>query len=93
MNAPSKPCRIEMFGELRITLGETTTSRFLTRKISGLLAYLALKMPRMQPRELLCELFWPDQEIAAARNSLSVALSSLRRHLDAMPRVGSGGSG
>ena len=83
------PYHIQLFGELRVTRGDTVITRFLTQKVGGLLACLALCMPRSQPREVLVELFWPDQEPAAGRNSLSVALSSLRRHLEP-PGVGAG---
>jgi DNA-binding SARP family transcriptional activator len=82
--------RVELLGRLRITehraagapgLGPIT--RFQTRKTALLLAYLAYHGRRRPvPREGLIELFWPEGEPSAGRNSLSKALTSLRRQLE-----------
>jgi predicted ATPase/DNA-binding SARP family transcriptional activator len=53
---------------------------FATDKVRALLAYLALEA-RAHRREVLAELLWPEQEAAAARTSLRVALNTLRRAL------------
>src|SRR5947209_14600487 len=74
--------RIEMLGGLRATLGEQRISQFRTRKVAALLAYLAFDGNRPVPRESLIELFWPDEQPEAGRNSLRVALASLRRQLE-----------
>ncbi|HEX8465738.1 MAG TPA: NACHT domain-containing protein [Abditibacterium sp.] len=71
--------RLECFGAARVTRGERVVERFRTQKTMALLALLALR--GAQSREALCALLWPDGEPEAARNSLSAALSSLRREL------------
>ena len=55
-------------------------NRFRTQKTAALLALLALKKTP-QRREELCAVLWPDAAPELARNSLSAALSSLRRDL------------
>jgi DNA-binding SARP family transcriptional activator len=48
----------------------------------ALLVYLLLAEPRrLQRRDKLLPLFWPDRGESAARNALSVALHFLREHL------------
>ena len=56
-------------------------TQFRTQRAALLLAYLALH-PGPQTREVLITLLWPDASPDAARNSLSVALSSLRHQLE-----------
>lgn len=75
-------CRIELFGELQVEQGSRRTARFQTQKIATLLAYLAYHLGRAYPREVLIELLWPECVPSAGRNSLSVALSSLRQLLE-----------
>jgi predicted ATPase/DNA-binding SARP family transcriptional activator len=55
-------------------------NRFRTQKTAALLALLALKKAP-QRREELCATLWPDAAPELARNSLSAALSALRRDL------------
>ena len=87
MNAP---WRIELFGGLQL-LGENyTVSRFQTRKTGALLGYLAYHKEKPISREVLADLFWPENEPEAARNSLRVALNSLRRQLEP-PGIPTGG--
>jgi DNA-binding SARP family transcriptional activator len=50
-----------------------------TRKARALLAYLALNAGLAIPRERLVELFWPDDDPIAARNSLKTAIHGVRR--------------
>jgi hypothetical protein len=70
---------LNFFGSLRARRGGHTVERFRTQKTAALLAILALK--GAQARETLCEALWPDAAPEAARNSLSAALSSLRKEL------------
>lgn len=71
--------RIELFGGPRIVAPDGSVfHHFPTQKSAGLLAYLALTLPRTHPREVLAELFWPEKDPTHSRNSLSVALSALR---------------
>src|SRR5262249_17844054 len=57
-------------------------TRFRTRKVAALLAYLAYHAHRSHPREELIELFWPEGSPETSRRSLRVALASLRRQLE-----------
>jgi predicted ATPase/DNA-binding SARP family transcriptional activator len=57
---------------------ERIVDRFRTYKTGALLAFLALNSGP-QRREELCALLWPEARDDAARNSLSAALSALRR--------------
>lgn len=75
-------CRIELFGGLRVRQGERVITRFRTQKTASLLAYLAYFLTRTHPREVLIELLWPENLPKAGRQSLSMALSSLRHQLE-----------
>jgi len=84
-----EPWRIDLLGGLRAAQGGRVITRFRTQKTGALLAYLAYYLNRAHPREELTELFWPEDDPAAARNSLRVALNSLRHQLEP-PGVPSG---
>jgi predicted ATPase/DNA-binding SARP family transcriptional activator len=68
-----------LLGELRLVGPDGEITRFPTRKTAALLAYLTYHLGKERPRELLADLFWPEDEPKAARHSLSVALSAIRR--------------
>src|SRR5579859_275303 len=74
--------RVELFGGLRLCNSDRTITRFQTQKTGALMAYLSAHSDRPTPRELLIEMLWPDAETEAARNSLRVALNSLRKQLE-----------
>src|SRR2546426_12736738 len=74
--------RIELLGGLRAVHDQTIVSRFRSQKTASLLAYLAYYPRRQHAREVLIEMLWPESDLDAGRNSLSVALSSLRRQLE-----------
>jgi predicted ATPase/DNA-binding SARP family transcriptional activator len=74
--------RIELFGGLRATQGEREITRFRTQKTGALLAYLAFYLDRKHPREVLFELLWPECVPDLGRQSLSMAISSLRHQLE-----------
>ncbi len=74
--------RIELMSELRLSRGECVVTHFKSRKVAGLAAYLAFYLSRHHNREELQTLLWPDDALDAARNSLRVALSLLRRQLE-----------
>lgn len=73
---------IQLLGGLQARQGERLVSRFQTYKTGALFAYLAFHASQPHPREVLIELLWPEATLESARNSLSVALSSLRRQLE-----------
>src|SRR4051794_24527876 len=74
--------RIELFGGLRACQGDRIVTHFESRKISALLACLALHLPRSHAREILAEKLWPEEHWGATRNRLRQALSCLRRELE-----------
>ncbi|HLK56595.1 MAG TPA: winged helix-turn-helix domain-containing protein, partial [Chthonomonadaceae bacterium] len=76
------PCRIEMFGGLRVWQADTLHTRFRTQKAASLLAYLALHLHQSQPRERLLDLFWANRPIEVGRDNLSTTLAQLRRQLE-----------
>ncbi len=71
--------RIELFGGLRVRLGERMFTRFRTRKTASLLAYTAFHCNRKHPREVLAGIIWPERTPKFGRDSVNTALSSLRR--------------
>jgi len=75
-------CRIEMLGTLCLVVAGQRIERFRTQKTASLLAYLAYYRRRSHPREELIEHFWPGLPLPAGRDSLSTALSALRRQLE-----------
>ncbi len=76
------PWQIELFGEMRARRGDQVVTRFATSRVACLLARLAIFPHRAHPREELIELLWPDNDLDAGRNSLRVALASLRRQIE-----------
>src|SRR5437868_13888500 len=78
----TEPWRITLLGGLSVGRGGRVITRFNTQKTGALLAYLAFYPRRMHSREVLIELLWPEGDLRSGRNSLSVALSSLRHQLE-----------
>ncbi|MBC8102752.1 MAG: tetratricopeptide repeat protein [Cytophagales bacterium] len=85
--------RIRLLGKLEALQGEQVIARFRTQKTGLLLAYLALYRERDHPREVLLDTLWPDSDLSAARNSLSVALNSLRRQIEPEATLGAASIG
>ena len=78
----SARCRIEVLGTLCVTLGGgETVTHFPRQKAARLLTYLALHPGQAHLRERLVDLFWPDLDLPAGRDSLSTTLTALRRLL------------
>jgi len=76
------PWQFQLFGDLRAQRGDIVVTRFATSRVAALLARLALFPQRAHSREELVELLWPDGDFDAGRNSLRVAIASLRRQLE-----------
>lgn len=74
---------IQALGPLVIERDGQPVEGFTYNKVRALLTYLALQPERPQSRAALCALLWPDQTEAAARQSLSQALTQLRKALGA----------
>ena len=75
-------CRVEVFGGLRLIVGEQVITRFRTEKTALLLAYLATHLHQSHPREMLLDLLWPESTAESGRTSLRVSLSALRKMLE-----------
>ena len=75
---------INFFDNLRIYNGNGELPKIKGRKNQSLLAYLLYHHRRPIPRDKLMELFWGDVAPSSARNSLNVAISTLRKNLDVL---------
>src|SRR5438874_235032 len=67
--------RIDLFGDLRATCGTQVITRFDTRKVAALLAFLAYHPDRAHPRELVMEILWPEEDPDATRVRLRTVLA------------------
>jgi DNA-binding SARP family transcriptional activator/predicted ATPase len=72
---------LQLLGSYQICLDEQVIAAVESDKARALLAYLALEKDRHHSREKLVGLFWPEKDEAHARDSLSQALSHLRKIL------------
>jgi adenylate cyclase len=72
---------LSLLGSFQADLGGRPITTFESAKARALLAYLAVESERPHTREKLAGLLWPDSTEAAARASLSQALSNLRSAL------------
>ena len=77
---PITPCRIELFGGMRVKIGEQTVSVPRERRAADLLAYLAYYPHIKHPRERLQEILWPDA--ANSKENLNLAVSRLGKCLE-----------
>lgn len=78
-NLPVPLCRIELFGGLRVKIGEQAVRVTRERKAADLLAYLAYSPHIRHPRERLQEALWPD---AFNKDLLNLAVSRLGKCLE-----------
>ena len=74
------PVAVHMLGAFSMTIGDLRVKLSPSRSLS-LLKYLVLHHKQNAPREVLMDVFWPDAEPETARNTLNVAIHSLRRAL------------
>src|SRR5215467_1733203 len=70
-----------MLGGLRLSYRERAVTAVNTNRLKALFAYLALHAGRLQSREQLAFLFWPDSTEAQARTNLRQLLHHLRSAL------------
>ncbi len=68
-----------LFGTFEVALDEKQITAFEYDKVRALLTYLAVESDRPHRRDMLTGLLWPEQPERKARQSLSQALSRLRR--------------
>ena len=68
---------VRCLGPTRLTVGDAVIDP--PRRSRLVLQYLLAHRPRAVPRDVLLDVFWPGSSPAAARNSLNVAITLLRR--------------
>ncbi len=71
--------RVSALGPLAFWLNDIALDGLDYNKVRALLLLLALQPDQAHTRESLCALLWPESPEKAARNSLSQALTHLRR--------------
>lgn len=71
-----------MLGTFEAKTRERAVSRFRTRRVAALLAYLALNPKRVHTRDEIAELLWPEADEATSRRNLRQALHTLRKVLE-----------
>ena len=76
----SSKYRLSLLGRFELT-GPTGPVELPSKKLAGLLAYLACTAPQPQPREKLAALLWGSHFDTQARQNLRQALFRLRRVL------------
>src|ERR1043166_863822 len=73
--------RINLFGNLRISLEGRPVTAVNTNRLHSLIAYLILHGDAPQPRERLAFLLWPASTESQARTNLRQLLHHLKRAL------------
>ena len=74
---------LKLLGNFHARLRPGPAIKFSTRKSRALLSFLALHPGEKQPREQLVDLLWRNRAESQGRNSLSQAITTLRKGLDA----------
>jgi predicted ATPase/DNA-binding SARP family transcriptional activator len=77
--------RVEMLGALLVRVGDRVISRFRTRRVASLLAFLAYHRGQSHDRARVGELLWPDADPDKVGINLRQALASLRRQIECSP--------
>jgi DNA-binding SARP family transcriptional activator len=72
---------VQFFGNLNIDVREKPKPRIIGEKNTTILAYLLFHHHRSTHREILMEQFWGDFTPSSAKNSLNVAICSIRKNL------------
>lgn len=84
MNPDANRCydmSVQFFGNLQIKVREKPAPRITGKKNTTILAYLLFHHHRFTHREMLMDQFWSDISPSSAKNSLNVAICSLRKNL------------
>src|SRR5260370_39780998 len=71
--------RINLFGNLRISLAGCPVTAVTTNRLQSLIAYLILHGNAPQPRERLAFLLWPASSESQARTNLRQLVDHLKR--------------
>src|SRR5215207_3244262 len=70
---------VHLLGQLEVRLDDTAVDDWPSGRGRSLFKYLVTHRDPWPRRELLMDAFWPEAAPSAARNSLNVAIHSLRR--------------
>src|SRR3974377_346927 len=73
--------RINLFGNLRISVEGRPVTAVNTNRLHSLIAYLVLHIGVPQPRERLAFLLWPGSSASQSRTNLRQLLHHLKRAL------------
>ena len=79
--------KIKFLGGLRIEVRGKKVKPIAGKKVNSLLAYLLYSHKKPVHRDILMEKFWGNTSPSSARNSLNVAMHSIRKHfLSVLPQ-------
>ena len=70
---------LRLLGPFEASLDGQPITTFKLAKVQALLAYLAVEADRVQPRDTVAGLLWPDYAQSSALTSLRTALATLRQ--------------
>lgn len=73
--------RIQFFGQLKVEVRGNTLATIPGKKVNSILAYLLYNHTKPIHREKLMGKFWGDNAPSSARNSLNVAIHTIRKQL------------
>src|SRR6201993_5340133 len=79
--------RINLFGNLRISIAGRPVTAVSTNRLQSLVAFLILHGDAPQPRERLAFMLWPASSESQARTNLRQLLHHLKRALPAESNV------
>ena len=86
-----RPVRVRSLGGFSLEVDGRPVDLSDTRpRVRSVLRYLAAQAGRPVHVETMAEALWPDVDVSAGKRNLQVALSSLRKVLEAYPPHGSG---
>jgi len=82
VETPSTPhLNAYLLGNFRVIINETPLEALSGGRGRAVFAYLLAQRGHPVPRDVIMDAFWPDASAEAARNSLNVAIYSLRQVL------------
>lgn len=75
---PVPTWQVQLLGDFRLTQGDQTITRFRTRPVDEIFAFLVLHIGQEVRREQLMAMCWPQRQTAAAQQNLRTALNNIR---------------
>ena len=74
---------MHLLGPLCVAVDDVPVGDWPSARCRSLFGYLLTHREPWPPREVLMDVFWPESQPEASRNSLNVAIHGLRRALRA----------